>query len=156
MLVAIKGTYERRSPNPVPWLLQPPDETRGNVLQQTKDVQRAIDYVATRKDLNLDKLGYCGVSTVGFWGTIHAAIEPRIKVMLFIAGGFLPRRLPAEIEAVNYAPRVKVPALMLNGRYDSLFGVETSQLPLFNLLGTPAKDSVTYFVSPATFLPGRT
>jgi cephalosporin-C deacetylase-like acetyl esterase len=103
-------------------------------------VQRAVDYVATRKDLNLDKLGYCGVSTVGFWGTIHAAIEPRIKVMLFIAGGFLPRRLPAEIEAVNYAPRVKVPALMLNGRYDSLFGVETSQLPLFNLLGTPAKD----------------
>jgi len=29
---------------------------------------------------------------------------------------------------------------MLNGKYDMYFPVETSQRPLFNLLGTPAKD----------------
>ncbi len=29
---------------------------------------------------------------------------------------------------------------MLNGRYDHFFPVESSQLPLFRLLGTPEKD----------------
>ena len=40
----------------------------------------------------------------------------------------------------NYAPRVKVPVLMLNGRDDFIFPVDTSQIPLLNALGTPAKD----------------
>ena len=35
---------------------------------------------------------------------------------------------------------MKTPALLLNGRYDFFFPVETSQLPLFRLLGTPEKD----------------
>jgi hypothetical protein len=29
---------------------------------------------------------------------------------------------------------------MLNGKHDMLFPVETSQKPMFDLLGTPAKD----------------
>ena len=44
------------------------------------------------------------------------------------------------MHSLNFAPRVSVPILMLNGRYDDFFPLETSQLPLFHLLGTPAKD----------------
>ena len=40
----------------------------------------------------------------------------------------------------NYAPRVKVPVLMLNGRDDFVFPVDRSQIPLLNALGAPAKD----------------
>ena len=29
---------------------------------------------------------------------------------------------------------------MVNGRYDTFFSLESSQLPLFRLLGTPEKD----------------
>ena len=36
--------------------------------------------------------------------------------------------------------RVKVPLLMLNGRYDHFFPVESSQDPFFRYLGTPEKD----------------
>ena len=36
--------------------------------------------------------------------------------------------------------RVRIPVLMLNGRYDHFFPVESSQIPLFRLLGTPEKD----------------
>jgi len=43
-----------------------------------------------------------------------------------------------EIDSVNYAPRVRIPTLMLNGRYDFETPVETAQRPLFDLLGTPA------------------
>jgi len=40
----------------------------------------------------------------------------------------------------NYAPRLRVPVLLLNGRYDFSTPVETAQRPLFDLLGTPAAD----------------
>jgi pimeloyl-ACP methyl ester carboxylesterase len=33
-----------------------------------------------------------------------------------------------------------IPVLMLNGRYDHIFPLETSQKPLFALLGTPPAD----------------
>ena len=41
---------------------------------------------------------------------------------------------------MNFAPRVRVPTLMINGRDDVLFPVETSQNPLFQFLGVAAKD----------------
>src|SRR5262249_30985154 len=44
-------------------------------------------------------------------------------------------KLPPEIEPLNFAPRVKVPTLMLNGRDDFMFPLESSQIPLFHLLG---------------------
>jgi len=37
---------------------------------------------------------------------------------------------------VNYAPRIRIPTLMLNGRYDFGVPVETAQNPLFALLGS--------------------
>ena len=40
--------------------------------------------------------------------------------------------------ALNFVPRVNVPTLMLNGRYDHYFPVETSQKPLFELLDLPS------------------
>ena len=45
-----------------------------------------------------------------------------------------------EIDLVNYAPRVRIPTLMLDGRYDFGIPYATAQRPLFALLGTPAAD----------------
>ena len=42
-----------------------------------------------------------------------------------------------ENDAVDYAPRIRVPTLMLNGRYDFGAPPDTAQRPLFDLLGTP-------------------
>jgi eukaryotic-like serine/threonine-protein kinase len=36
--------------------------------------------------------------------------------------------------------RITVPVLLLAGRYDYIFPVETSQVPFMDLLGTPKKD----------------
>ena len=38
---------------------------------------------------------------------------------------------------MNFLPRIHSPTLMINGRYDFIFPVETSQDPMFRLLGTP-------------------
>jgi hypothetical protein len=35
---------------------------------------------------------------------------------------------------------VRIPILMVNGRWDFVLPYETSQVPLFNLLGTPDAD----------------
>ena len=37
----------------------------------------------------------------------------------------------------NFVSRVKIPVLMLNGRYDAIEPLETAQLPMLQLLGTP-------------------
>lgn len=68
------------------------------------------------------------------------ALEKRIKVAVFILGGFGLTPYPPEADPLNFAPRVTLPVLMVNGRYDFTMPLETSQLPLFRALGTPARD----------------
>jgi pimeloyl-ACP methyl ester carboxylesterase len=63
----------------------------------------------------------------------------RLKTLILVAGGLHPG-LPPHLDAVNYAPRVKTPVLMINGRYDSIYPVETSSEPLFRLFGAPESD----------------
>ncbi len=53
-----------------------------------------------------------------------------------------PPLLPSlpEADPLHFAPRVRVPVLMLNGRHDYLYPVQTSQLPLLRILGTREQD----------------
>ena len=53
------------------------------------------------------------------------AVEPRVKTMVLSSGGVMGLQVP-EINPWNFAPRVHVPVLMLNGRDDSIFLVETN------------------------------
>lgn len=48
----------------------------------------------------------------------------------------MERALP-EVDQINYLPRITQPVLMLNGSYDMYFPVESSQKPMFSLLGSP-------------------
>ena len=57
-------------------------------------------------------------------------------LLLYVAGLGHERALP-EADQINYVTRVKQPTLMLNGEHDFFFPVETSQRPMFELLGTP-------------------
>jgi fermentation-respiration switch protein FrsA (DUF1100 family) len=45
-----------------------------------------------------------------------------------------------EVDPFNFLPRVQIPVLMLNGKNDTFYPYETSQKPMFKLLGTPEKD----------------
>jgi hypothetical protein len=56
------------------------------------------------------------------------------------SGGTWFRRSLPEVDPINFVTRVKLRVLMLNGRYDSRFPVESAQLPIFRRLGTPDKD----------------
>lgn len=41
------------------------------------------------------------------------------------------------MDLINFAPHIKVPVLMVNGRFDFYFPPVTSQEPMYRLLGTP-------------------
>jgi len=144
------GTYERRINSPTlrqTWdeIEQPgsaclpvgPKAGRDLVVQWAKDVERAIDYLETRKDIDSHRLAYYGLSLGAVWGPVMTAIEPRFKASVLVGGGFPFEKLPPEVEPLNFASRVKVPTLMLNGRDDFMYPVDSSQIPLFHSLGTP-------------------
>lgn len=111
-----------------------------NGIMWVKDVERTIDYLATRPDqFDLNKLAYEGLSWGGIWGGIVPAIESRIKVAVILGGG-LDLELSPECSQVNFAPRIKIPILLQGGKYDALFPVESNQKLFLGLFGTAQED----------------
>jgi pimeloyl-ACP methyl ester carboxylesterase len=140
-----KGTYERHDDQKS----DEPDMTvryKDHVTMWVKEYARTIDYLETRKDMQADKVAYLGWSWGGFMGGIIPAVEKRIKVVVLNVGGMSMESTLPEVDQINYLPRVLQPVLMLNGTYDMYFPVETSQKPMFRLLGTPEgqKEMIVY------------
>ncbi len=136
-----------------------PDESqrwRDHVVAWGKDMSRAIDYLEERLDCDADRLAYFGTSWGGAMGPIMVAIEPRFDAAALYVAGLLFQKSRPEVEAIHYAPRVTVPVVMLNGKYDHFFPVETSQRPLYDLLGT-ADDKKRYVLEEGGhFVPKET
>jgi dienelactone hydrolase len=131
-----KGTYERQDD----LKSEQPDTTvryKDHVTMWAKEFARTIDYLETRKDMQADKVAYLGWSWGGFMGGIIPAVEKRIKAVALNVGGMAMQHALPEADQINYLPRVSQPVLMLNGTYDMYFPVESSQKPMFRLLGTP-------------------
>jgi eukaryotic-like serine/threonine-protein kinase len=134
-----KSTYERGDG----MLSDRPDISsrfRDHVILWYKDFARSVDYLETRKDIDTRKLGYFGLSWGAAMGPIVLAQEMRIKAAVLAWGGFWQQKSLSEADQLNFAPRVKVPVLMLNGKYDYMFPVETSQTPMFRLMQALERD----------------
>jgi dienelactone hydrolase len=110
---------------------------RDHMIAWVKDFSRAVDYLSTRPDLSVDRLALFGISWGGRMGSIIPAIDDRLKVQVLVVGGFSMQRPMPEVDQVNFATRVTIPTLMLNGRYDFFFPIDTSQQPMFDALSTP-------------------
>jgi eukaryotic-like serine/threonine-protein kinase len=115
---------------------------RDHVIEWSKDLGRSIDYLETRPDIDRNKLAYEGVSWGANLGALLPAVEDRIRVCVLLSPGFSFGRSLPEVSAINFAPRVKVPVLMLNGRYDFYSPPASSQEPMFRLLGTPREQKL--------------
>jgi dipeptidyl aminopeptidase/acylaminoacyl peptidase len=110
---------------------------RQRLLQWRQDVGRTLDYLATRGDIDMGKIAFYGRSFGGSVPLPLLALEPRFRLAILHSAGFSYRTLPAEVDPVNYVSRVRIPTLLLTGRHDYVLPFETSQRPLFELLGTP-------------------
>ena len=141
----LRGTYERdldgfdsagHAPAP-----ERRHEYTDYMVRWTKDFRRTIDYLEDRDDIDADRLAYLGSS----WGagnpaSVVLAVETRFKASMLLVGGFSVSRPLPEVDPFNYAPRVRVPTLMLGGKYDLVFDAETQVRPMFDLLDLPDED----------------
>jgi dienelactone hydrolase len=105
-------------------------------IKVVKDFRRCIDYLQKRPDIDAQRLAYLGNSWGAKYGAIIPAVEERLAASILRVGG-LTRVGRPEVNAINYVGRVRLPTLMLNGRYDLFFPYELSVKPMFDLLGTP-------------------
>src|ERR1051326_9467861 len=87
--------------------------------------------------IDRSRIAYYGFSTGATYGVDMTALESRIRAIVLLSTGLQNSVAAPEVDLSNFAPRVKAPVLMLNGREDFGFPVETSQNPLFERLGSP-------------------
>jgi DNA-binding winged helix-turn-helix (wHTH) protein len=130
-----QGTFERRLQS-----APGPSMERDLILDQSKDLRRSIDYLETRRDIASGRLGFFAISGGARMGLLALPQEPRIAAAVLADTGLPAARRPPELDAINFAPRLRAPVLLLNGRDDFVFPVESAQLPLLHLLGAPEKD----------------
>ena len=131
-----RGTYERRPEGtPLPGAVG----VRELLIQDSKEVRRAVDYLETRADIaDAKKLAYLGVSQGAAGGVIFLALEDRFQAAVFLDGGFF--LMPAGADQADFAPRMKKPVLMVNGKYDFTFPPDQAQAPMFEMMGTAPAD----------------
>ncbi|MGA8528907.1 MAG: protein kinase [Acidobacteriaceae bacterium] len=139
MYPVYEDTYERRLAHRLP---ASPDSIHEPV-DWYKDAARSLDYLDTRSDIDKNKYGYLGVSMGSADGVIFATLlQDRLRTAVFLDGGYFLIKPSPGFDQADFAPRMKKPVLMVNGRYDYTFPVSTSQEPLFRMLGTPAADKL--------------
>ena len=143
------GTYERQTKSEVN------SQWRDLIVQWSKDLGRTIDYLESRNDFDRDKVAYYGFSMGADFALPIVALEPRLKAAILLAGGLNTHVRPPEIEPLNFLPRIKIPVLLLAGRNDFYYPVETSQDPLFKLLGTPPEHKRHVVFEGAGHVPPR-
>lgn len=132
-----QGTYERQ----VKFSLPAASQSMVLTTQRFKDAARSLDYLETRSDIDKNKLAYLGVSMGSAEGVIYTTLlQDRLKTAVFLDGGYFLDTPPAGGDQADFAPRMKKPVLMVNGRYDFNFSLDKAQLPLFRMLGTPEAD----------------
>jgi len=149
-----KGTFERGS-NELFSIHGGPDTHQYTefFVKVIKDFRRCIDYLQQeRPDIDGQQFAYCGFSTGGSYGTIITAVEDRLGASVLAVGGMSGSGRP-EVNAINYVGRVKVPTLMLNGKYDLNIPYETRVKPMFDLLGTPADKKELKLYDTDHFIP---
>ncbi len=133
-----KGTFDRRAEEGVgTWYPSRSSQYRDLILVMGRELRRSVDYLETRDDIAHDQLGYFGWSWGGYLSGIMMAIEPRFKTAILQCPGLAFERPQPEVDPFHFLPRVRIPVLMVDGRYDAIFPYEASQVPMFNLLGTP-------------------
>jgi serine/threonine protein kinase/dienelactone hydrolase len=139
MFPIYKSTYERGDDLHSDY----PEETnfwKEHIIMWGKDLSRSVDYLESRSDIDSDNLVYYGSSWGAAMGSIYLATETRFKAAILLVAGLNFQRALPEVDELHYVSRIKMPVLMLNGKYDFFFPYETSQLPFFELLGTPPQD----------------
>jgi eukaryotic-like serine/threonine-protein kinase len=142
LVPVLKGHYQRRFATPAVG----PNEFRDRLILESKDFRRSIDYLVSRPDVDRARLGVFGISRGGCLVPVLAVGEQRLRAAVLASVGLITDwSLLPEDDPFHFLPRFRVPTLMINSRSDFIFPVETSQRPMFRLLGVPDKDKAQVY-----------
>jgi dienelactone hydrolase len=137
-----KGTYDRTAPPPGADSVT----ARETLIQDSKDLGRALDYLETRTDIDAKRVAYMGTSMGAALGVVLTGVEPRLRAVVFLDGGFFYEKQVPGANQADFAPRIKAPTLLISGKFDWIFYGKDA---LLRLIGTPSADkkAVTFNTS---------
>jgi cephalosporin-C deacetylase-like acetyl esterase len=106
--------------------------SRGVVIQSVFDLRRAVDFIASRPELDSSRVAFFGASFGGFVGTVFVGVDERVKAaVIALAGGGLNLLFGVQaaspkvdeflsvVEPLNFVGRISPrPLLMLNAKQD--------------------------------------
>jgi dienelactone hydrolase len=146
--IAIDAPFARRGGEPIEFTAR----DRAEQIQLIMDLQRAVDVLRARVNVDDERIAYLGVSYGGAMGALFAGIERRIKTAVLVVGdgglvshftgpedaGFMAGlpcatragwfRDMAPIEPIRFIAHASPTALFLqNGRMDGLVPVADAQ-----------------------------
>jgi hypothetical protein len=148
VVIAIDAPFARRSGDPILFTSQ----DRAEQIQLIQDLQRAVDVLRGRVNVDRERIAYLGVSYGGAMGALFAGIERRLKTAVLVVGdgglvshftgpedaAFLAGlpcatraawfRDMAPIEPIRFIPHASPTSLLLqNGRLDNLVPVADAE-----------------------------
>jgi hypothetical protein len=136
-VVVLQGYVERKwPPNHKPTEISSV-RYREQVINWVTDLRRGLDYLQTRDDIDASKIAFYDISLEKL--ALVPAIEPRYRSVVFVGVGLPALWLNAIPEAnpANFAPHIRAPKLMLQGRYDEADPLTSTAEPLYKLLSEP-------------------
>jgi dienelactone hydrolase len=77
---------------------------------QARDVvaiRRAVDVLASRKDVDPSRIGFVGWSSGSHTGGILAAVEPRLRALVLMSGGVAPVEVYAALARPDQRPAIR-------------------------------------------------
>jgi dienelactone hydrolase len=80
--IAIDAPFARRSGSTIQFTTQ----DRAEQIQLIKDLQRAVDVLRARVNVDAERLAYLGISYGGAMGSLFVGIERRIKAAVLVVG----------------------------------------------------------------------
>lgn len=113
-----------------------------NFIESVIDYRRAIDYLETRPEIDIDRIGVIGYSFGGSMTYNLTAVEPRIKVAVACVAP--PYKEHTTWGAFHFASHIGArPFLLLYARLDKPDRVEGAP-ELLDLIDSPTKELVWY------------
>src|ERR671913_2434830 len=82
VVIAIDAPFARRGGEPVRFSA----EDRAEQIQLIKDLQRAVDVLRTRPNVDDSRIAYLGISYGGAMGALFVGIERSIKAAVLVVG----------------------------------------------------------------------
>jgi len=119
---------------------------REMIVETVVDYRRALDYLATREEIDRSRVGAIGFSMGGLMTFALSAVESRIKAAVpCVTPARVNERWTSRtaISPYTFAPRVTIPALMLMGRTDALYSQADAEA-LLGALGSAEKSLEWY------------